>query len=333
MAKKQSLANEIGSKLYDHYYRGKGTSRHQDKLATGRYFQAEKIYGRGSIVTHISQGKMFAQWLRANHPDVRRLNEVTRDQAVEYVRYRNEAFSPKTSQASMSVVNRLLYPENRLTRRECDLPRVTRADSRNNRGRAETTREPNERQRVALDYGRAFGLRHSELVYTKKNPEYQATTSSLYEKDGTLFQCTYGKGGKYRTVECLASSQDYIRETYAEIIQHVTELPDAEAFKAVIDDATPLFDVQLNNLQVQQNCRQYFANEKMLELIQSDREWELFRINQTKDGCETYQVDGVEYPFPRDAMQWTALQMGHNRISELDKYLAVGNYAEFWEEN
>lgn len=331
MAKKQSLSNEINSKIYDQFYRGKGTSRHEDKIASRRHFQPEKVYSRGSLVTHKSQGQMFAQWLKANHPEVRRLADVTRDQAISYVRSRNEEYSPKTAQASMSVVNRLLYPENGITRRECDLPRVTREYDRNNRGHVESAREPNERQREALDYGRAFGLRHSELVYTKENPEYRATTNSLYEKDGVIYHATFGKGGKFRTVEILASQRSYIEDTYAEIIQHVAELPDAEEFKAVIADATPLFDTSLNNLQVQQNCRQYFANEKMLELQSDDREWELFRINQAKDGSETFEAGGIE--FDRGAGQYLALQMGHNRIGELSKYLGVGMYAEFWEEN
>lgn len=329
MAKKQSLANEIGTKLYEQFYRGKGTSRHADKLATGRYNQPEKIYGRGSIVTHTSQGKMFAQWLRSNHPEVRQMADITREQAISYIRYRDEEFSPKTAQTSLSVVNRLLYPENRLTRRECDLPRVTRDDARNNRGPSATCREPNERQREIVEYGRAFGLRHSELVYTYKNPEYRATTSSLYEKDGTLYHCTFGKGGKFRTVEILASRQDEISEQYGDIVQHVSELPGAEEFKEIISDATPLFSGGLSNIQAQQLCRQFYANEKMLELQTDDREWELFRINQAKDGSETFEANGIE--FERDAGQWLALQMGHNRIAELSEYLGVGRYADYWE--
>lgn len=333
MAKKQSLANEINSKIYDQFYRGKGTSRHEDKIASRRHFQPEKVYSRGSLVTHKSQGQMFAKWLKSNHPEVRRLADVTRDQAISYVRSRNEEFSPKTAQASMSVVNRLLYPErgNGITRRECDLPRVTRADARNNRGHAKTTRPPNERQQAALDYGRAFGLRYSELVRTEENPEYQATKNSLYEKDEVLYHCTFGKGGKFRAVEVLASQQTYIQEVYGDMIQHTTELPSAEEFKEVIADATPLFHTSLNNQQVQQNCRQYFANEKMLELQQADdREWELFRINQAKDGSETFEANGIE--FDRGAGQYLALQMGHNRIGELSKYLGVGMYADFWED-
>ncbi|NCC61704.1 MAG: hypothetical protein EOM12_12375 [Verrucomicrobiae bacterium] len=330
MAKKQSLANEIGTKLYEQYYRGKGTSRHSDKLATGRYNQPEKIYSRGSIKTHKSQGQVFAKWLRANHPEVRKVADITREQAVEYVRYRDEEYSPKTSQTSMSVVNRLLYPEHGITRRECGLPRVTRADARNNRGPAKTAREPNERQREVLEYGRAFGLRHSEMVRTLENPEYQATEKSLYEKDGTLFHCTFGKGGLYRSAEILASQQTYIEEAYGEMIQHVTELPTAEEFKEIISDATPLFDANLNNLQAQQLSRQYYANNKMLELEQSDREWELFRINQAKNGSETYEVNGIE--FDRGAGQWLAKQMGHSRISESSKYLGTGIYEEFWDE-
>lgn len=334
MAKKQSLANEINSKIYDQFYRGKGTSRHEDKIASRRHFQPEKVYSRGSLVTHKSQGQMFAQWLKTNHPEVRRLADVTRDQAISYVRSRNEEFSPKTAQASMSVVNRLLYPErgNGITRRECGLARVTRADARNNRGPAKTAREPNERQREVLEYGRAFGLRHSEMVRTEENPEYVATEKSLYEKDGTLYHCTFGKGGKFRTVEILASRQGEIMEQYGNIVQSVAELPTAEEFKEIISDATPLFDANLNNLQAQQLSRQFYANEKMLELQQADdREWELFRINQAKDGSETYEVNGIE--FERDYAQFVSLQMGHNRISELNKYLGVGNYSEFWEEN
>lgn len=330
MAKKQSLANEIGSRLYEQYYRGKGTSRHSDKLATGKHFQAQKIYSRGSIKTHKSQGQVFAKWLKTNHPEVRRVADITREQAIEYVRYRNEAFSPKTSQASMSIVNRLLYAENGITRKECELPRVTRADARNNRGPAKTAREPNERQREVLNYGRAFGLRHSEMVRTLENPEYQATEKSLYEKDGTLYHCTFGKGGLYRSAEILASQQTYIEEAYGEMIQHVTELPTAEEFKEIISDATPLFDANLNNLQAQQLSRQYYANNKMLELEQSDREWELYRINQAKDGSETYEAGGIE--FDRGAGQWLAKQMGHSRISESSKYLGTGIYEEFWEE-
>ncbi|MDB6354717.1 hypothetical protein PH235_14395 [Trichococcus sp. K1Tr] len=331
MAKKQSLANEIGTKLYNQYYKGKGTSRHADKLATGKHCQPEKIYSRGSIKTHKSQGRVFAKWLRANHPEVRRVADITREQAIEYVRYRNEAFSPKTSQTSMSIVNRLLYAENGITRKECELPRVTSSDARNNRGPAATCREPNERQREVLEYGRAFGLRHSEMVYTKENPEYQATEKSLYEKDGTLYHCTFGKGGLYRSAEILASQQMYIEEAYGEMIQHVTELPTAEEFKEIISDATPLFDANLNNLQAQQLSRQYYANNKMLELEQSDREWELFRINQAKNGSETYEVNGIE--FDRGAGQWLAKQMGHSRISESSKYLGTGIYEEFWEEH
>lgn len=325
--KKENITHQLKTALYEQFYKGKGTSRHNEKELTKEYAHHNKIYSRSSLKTHISRSKKFGQWLRSNHPEIKNISDISRDIAGEYLTNQKEqGYSTRTIEADMTMVNHVKigsgeWAKNEgINKKEFNLPARNKADITNNRGQSSLINY-NENHIKIIDFGKTFGLRRSELVPNRQNDRYAVSAQSLYEKDNRLYVTIIGKGGRFRTAEALESYQNDIRALYGQYIQKVDELPSKAEFIAQYNRDDHLFSRISNNVRVHVECRQFYSNEKLNEIEESGRRFDLLHQNQLESGLETYATNGRE--MLRDHAQFVSEQLGHNRIYELKSYINV----------
>lgn len=327
--KKENLKHQLKSALYAQFYSAQGESRHAEKKRTGQHAHYDKIYARQSLKTHLSRAEQFADWVKSEHPEVKKINEISKDIAGEYLQMQAEkGYSVRTIESDMGMINHVAIgadnwtKDEALTKKEFNLPSRSKHDITNNRGdKTASSINYNEQHQKIVEFGQAFGLRRSELVPNRENDRYAVAQQSLYEKDERIYAAVIGKGGRYRTVEALESRQDDLRASYGQFIQKVEELPTKEEFVVSYNKNEHLFQRISNNVRVHRDCRQFYANEKLQELEQNDRHFKLLRQNTLESGCDTYRTNGRE--MLRDHAQFVSQQLGHNRIYELQSYVNV----------
>lgn len=327
--KKKNFKNMVKSHLYQQYYEnGKGHSRHQEKRDTGNFAHYDRIYSRTSLKTHLSRAEQFADWTKEHHPEIRKIDDISRGVAKEYLQHQQErGLSVRTVEADMSFLNRIKVSsgdwsrDDILTKKEAEIRPRRMSETRNNRfDKPSHINTHSDYQQKVVDFGKTFGLRKSELIHQRSNKYYAVTTNSLYEKDDKIYACVFGKGGKYRVAEALETHQDMIKAEYGEYIQKVTELPSGEQIKAEYSRDEHLFKKDIShNVRVHVECRQYYANEKLEELERNDRHFELLAKNELESGSNIYKTNGRE--MERDHAQFVSQQLGHNRIYELKSYI------------
>lgn len=325
---RQNLQHQIKSALYDQFYSARGQSRHENKVKRKEYAHHDKIYSRQSLKNHLSRAKQFSGWLKEQHPEIKSMDEISRDVAIKYLsRQKDAGYSTRTVEADMSMINRLQVgignwdKEEALTKKMAGIPPRNRADITNNRGHKKSEIQYNEDHQKALNFGKVFGLRRSELVPDRQNDRYAVGQNSLYEKNNRIYCATVGKGGRYRTIEALESHQDELRAEYGQFIQKVDNLPTREEYIASYDKNKQFFKSMSNNIRVHKESRQYYANEKLAELEKNDRHFQLSKQNKLKSGHSRYKTNGRE--MARDHAQFISEQLGHARLYELGSYINV----------
>lgn len=312
--------------LFKQYEKGKGTSRHEHKKETKTFAHHDRIYSGNSIKTHLSQIDQFSKWAKEQPERLRTLDDVTPDIAKRYLQERQaEGYRSSSNGATLLALNHVFkgsgYWDKAYSKTDFEIRQRSDEFVVNNRSVKTDYKDLNENQRTIIDFGRSFGLRRSELIphASNRGAGYAVTNKSLYEKDDKLYVATFGKGGRYRLVECLKNKEEDVRHLYGAHIQRVDSLPTREEFKELKADAEPLFTSIDRSVQVHMLSRQYYANHKLDELESDNRHFELKYQNQTKTGMNTYETNGRV--MDRGHAQFVSEQLGHNRISELSKYV------------
>lgn len=328
MAKIKNLRNQLRRELYRQNRNGLGRSRDLDKKINPGKPIYDKIYGEGSLKTHLSRIEQFSKWVKENHSDVKNLHQITRDLAGEYLQHQvaNDK-SPYTVSADMLAINRVMMGssnwDNPIKKSDYNLPKRTFDALRNNHGKANRTLEQiqhdekmRERYPEVLHYGQAFGLRRSEVVPSDSR-QTVAGTKSLYERDNKLYHVTTGKGGRLRVIECLKSHEQSIRDTYG---QHIQQMPnylnkdsftkaDIQRFKLEHREGERYFKSINRSLRIHVDCRQYYAIQKLGE------------IQEGRDVERPITINGVH--LSKDEANHISRQLGHgdNRLDVLNRYI------------
>lgn len=322
---KKSLLQQLKNELYNQYNRGKGVSRHQEKQRTGTFAHHTKIYSSNSLKTHITQIKDFSKWAKEQEVKIRNIEDISPEIVGKYLQKREaDGNSPHTISARLLALNHIgvsrgLWPQS-LKKSEFGLLE-RRADTiTNNRDSKVTMDDLTAKQATIIEFGRSFGLRRSELVPNSTHTSnYAVSNKSLFEKEDRLYIATFGKGGRYRVTEALKESEAYIRSEYAPFIQKVDKLPNRVEFEALRGDSTPLFDSISRSVPVHVLSRQYYANNKLVELERENRSYHVNESNQLKSGHKYYTTNSRT--MQREHAQFISDQLGHNRISELKSYI------------
>lgn len=313
------------NELYNQYNKGKGVSRHAEKKQTETFAHHDRIYSSNSLKTHLTQVKDFAAWAKQQDERIRNIEDITSETVGKYLQEKEQqGNSPHTISARLLAlnhvgINRGLWSQS-LKKSQFGLAE-RRADTvTNNRNSKVTMDDLSAKQAQIIQFGRTFGLRRSELVPNSTHTaNYAVSDKSLYEKDTRLFLATLGKGGRYRVVEALKESEDYIRSEYASFIQKVDELPTRDQFDILRSDSTPLFDSVSRSVPIHVLSRQYYANHKLVELERENRSYHVNENNQLKSGHQFYTTNGRT--MQRQHAQFVSDQLGHNRLSELKSYV------------
>ena len=331
MSKRKSIQQQLQSKIHQQYKDGYGTSRHEEKIARGTYAIHDKIYSQNSINQHLIGVKNFAKWCKAEHPEIRKIEEINREIMSEYINHLDsKEYSGKTIDSYVAAVNRVQVAEGHwdksITAKGLgfDLDYTKRHNIDSTEEQLKHDRESIEKHPEVYDYGKAFGLRRSELVGNNSRHTY-ASNKSLYEHNGKLYNVSIGKGGLLRMTECLKKYEDTIRERYSEDIQQLpqwmagvdrfTSEESKRFYQEQFKGAERYFDTMDRSCRIHVPCRQYYAMEKLEEIKEEHR---------FEHGREL-EVNGVIMKEP-EAL-FISKQLGHNRVEILRDY--VGRQTEF----
>lgn len=332
MSKVKNLRNQLRRELYRQRKEGQGRSRHTDKLANKGKPIYDKIYSDLSLKTHLSRIERFSEWTKAEHPEIKNINQITRDIARDYLQQQvTDGKSPYTISADMLAINRVMVGSSNwdkaIKKSDYNLPKRSFDTLRNNHGNSYRTPEQQQRDErmrdrysEVLTYGQAFGLRRSELVPSDSR-QTVAGTNSLYERDNKLYHVTTGKGGRLRAIECLKSHEQIIRDTYGQYIKPMPDYladesytkQDIQRFKEVWKKGERFFDSLSRSLRIHVECRQYYAMEKLREIQQEEK------INIEQERSLT--INGVS--LSQAEADYISHQLGHgkDRFDVLNRYI------------
>lgn len=323
---KKNIRQQLRNELFNQYKKGKGKSRHEAKKQAKSYAIYDQVFSKKSLETHLSRADQFAKWIKAENPEIKTLAQIDRQTVINYLNSQRSNHSIRTAESDMSMLNRVKIgrgdwsKEDRMTKKEAGLDSRSKFKITNNRTKKEINYS--DKQQKIIDFGRAFGLRRSELVPDPSQKGYAVTANSLFEKNDKVYLATFGKGRKFRTIEVLKESQDFIQKEYGECIQKTEILPDAKDFRYLHENGHYLFDSISNNVQIHLECRQYYADHKLNEIEEDGRRFELLAQNRTPKNSEFYTTNGRR--MLRDQAQFVSQQLGHNRIYELKSYVNLG---------
>lgn len=327
MSKSRNLKYQMRTELRHQRNQGKGRSRHIDKQGNNGKPIYDKIYSDLSLKTHFSRIDQFTKWVKSAHPDIKNLNQITRDVAGEYLQQQvAEGKSPYTISADMLAINRVMmgssHWDKAIQKSEYKLPKRSFNNLRNNHGKSFRTQEQQQRDdrmrdrySEVLSYGQAFGLRRSELVPSDSR-QTVAGTHSLYERDDKLYHVTTGKGGRLRAVECLKSHEQMIRDNYAQYIRPMPDYlakenytkQDIERFKEEWRQGDKFFNSLSRSLRIHVECRQFYAMSKLQEI---QRE-EVFNRDQER----TLTINEVH--LSKFEAKYISHQLGHGSVHRDD---------------
>lgn len=332
MSKRKNIRQQLRNALHEQRRAGTGRTRHEDKKMNNGQVIYDKIYSDLSLKTHLSRIEGFAAWLKNNHPEVRDLQDITQDIAGQYLQQQqNDNKSAYTISADMLALNRVQIAtgnwEQPIKKSDYGLKNRNFSDlkNNNNHNRTDAQLQKDEIMRYKykeiIAYGQAFGLRRSELLPSDSR-QTVAGSNSLYEKNGKIYHVTTGKGGRLRAVECLDSHVKYITDNYG---QHIKPMPpyldknnysrqDVAKFRQEHKQQSERFFESVDrSLRIHVECRQYYANQKLKEIMQKREE---SYINEEK-----VKINEIE--IPKSVADYIALQLGHgaNRYDVLKRYI------------
>lgn len=195
MAKRASLGHQFHIALEQK--KKIGESRHKAKE---KGVASEGIYSYKTYDAYKQASKTFSTWVRSQHPDVKYLNEITRDICKEYIKYREQSgCSAYTYSQDMAMISKTL--DISLTKKECDVATRKLANIKKNKIDNGYRTENGTIESILS----ATGLRRNELVNLK-------VKDLLIDKKrvtGVLVKVG-AKGGKTRQVQVRKEYQEYL---------------------------------------------------------------------------------------------------------------------------
>ena len=257
--------------------------------------QAKGIHSLATMRAYEQTAREFTAWVKTNHPDVKKLEQVEREHMRSYLLHRQEqGLSAWTTSKDMAALNKIF--DAGLTKNEVGLRERSYRDT--TRSRVERTHD-NEINRAnyqaQIDVASAFGLRRESIC----GGQYQLKDVSLYKHadDGRVYAAVIEKGGRYRVAPCLASHQQRIEAQYPQIEvrdDHMSK----DAFKtAYTASGEVLFDRYPHRID-NHELRHQYARELYNELVE-------------QKGHDDANYRGFDKQILRDVSE----ALGHSRIS------------------
>lgn len=209
--RKMSKLNRIGESKHQ----AKADYRRACENANIKYnpAQADGIYSNKTMDNYRQSATEFVKWVKDNYPDMRDINNITKDHSIAYLQHRQEdGKSAWTISKDMSALNKVFNLH--VTKSGAGIR--SRSYKNTTRSRMERSHDrkynPKNYERQ-ITFSKAFGLRR-ESIY---GGNYQVKDVSLFRNDGKLYVSVIEKGGRYREAPCLSSMQPQIEKMYPQI--------------------------------------------------------------------------------------------------------------------
>lgn len=192
--KRPSLSHQMWQRLED--IEQIGQSRHLNKsidktLGT----KTNAITSYNSYNSYKNASKQFAKWLKEVHPEVKLLDQVTREIGIEYIKYREQSGkSAYTYSQDLVCINKLL--DMNITKKDCEVANRSLGLRKNNMV------DNGYRTKTGLieSFVEGTGLRRRELKHLN-------VKDCIMQGDELVGVRVYrAKGGRYRVAEI---RQDY----------------------------------------------------------------------------------------------------------------------------
>lgn len=200
-----------------------GESKHQAKQDYRRASEnanlkwnpakADGIFSYKTMDAYRQSAVEFSGWLKQNHPDIRDINNITREHAISYLQQRqDQGKSAWTTSKDMSAINKVFNLN--ISKQEAGLRE--RSYKNTERSRLERNHDhkfnaKNYERQIA--FAQAFGCRR-ESVY---GGQYQVKDVSLFRYNGHIYASFIEKGGRYREAPCLSSMQPTVEKMFPNI--------------------------------------------------------------------------------------------------------------------
>lgn len=317
--------------------RGRGSSRHQDKL-NGE--TAGKIYADRSLIAHERAWGQFAEWAHAQ--GVKNLKQVKPETVTEFLQFKathggrdGDGATHKTLKGYLTSINRVMGEAGN----EWKQMEMKKLPIEGKRGAqdgykpltasewVERNPETYERYRDTFDTMRAFGLRDRELN------ELNQHSFVRDEVTGKLYAQTIGKGGKFRLAECREDLRERMEALHGSHIRVLdTSRVSAEVVASNIQDQSQRLNLYgANNHKIPKHIfradyAQHLLEQKLAEARQT-RPATTTRVNYSAldkipksewGNCST-KIGG--YEGNAQAFLEVSRALGHNRLDVLLKYL------------
>lgn len=200
-----------------------GESKHQAKQALRTASEnakvpwnpakADGIFSVKTMEGYRQTAQEFSGWLKANHPEIRDINNVTKEHSIAYLQHRQEqGKSPWTVSKDMSALNKVFNLN--VTKKEAGLRErsyKTTTRSRMERNHDHKYNSKNYVRQIA--FAKSFGCRRESIL----GGQYQVKDVSLFKHNDKIYASFIEKGGRYREAPCLSPMQPTIQKMFPNI--------------------------------------------------------------------------------------------------------------------
>lgn len=196
-----------------------GESRHQAKEEYRQYCQTNKIaynptktvgiHSYNTYESYKQTSKEFTAWIKLRYPQIKKIDSITKDMCVEYLKSRQETCSAYTVSKDMSALNKLFGSD--INKRDAGLTQRSYKDVTRSRGECahDSSVDLNKYGDHVL-VAKAFGLRRESIA----DGQYALKDVSMYVNKGNVYCSVIEKGGRYRNAPCLDEYKDLVKDKF-----------------------------------------------------------------------------------------------------------------------
>lgn len=298
--KRKSLKKQVRDRM--NAMRCIGESRHEAKkdyrenVGNGRH-EMNRTVGIHSIKTfdnYLDVNMKFVDYLRAEFPEVKDLEQITKEHCVSYVKHRayEEGVKATTYSRDISALNKVFRFN--LNKAEIGLDRKDFNRYTNNRELKKHHKKINlEKYHNEILLVKSTGVRRASVTTIKP-------TDFVWFNDEVIGVTVKEKGGKIRTATVLEEYREELKE-----------------FLKELDGDKVLFDKVPNRLPTHR-FRQQYAQSLYKQIVEDEIQYALYK---NKEG-ETY------LGYDKGILEEVSRNLGHNRVEVLKNYMQVENHID-----
>lgn len=246
------------------------------------------IHSFNTYEAYKQTSKEFCSWLKKEYPSIRKINSISKDICVDYLKMRQERCSAYTVSKDMAALNKLLGHD--IRKSEAGLhQRSYKNITRSRVDRVHDSKIDLNKYESQIIVAKAFGIRRESM----SAGQYALKDVSIYQKDNKLYCSVIEKNGRYRNAPCLASYEPVLKDKF-NITQrdHLTREQFKELYSSSNNKMFAEYDKKIDN----HSFRSEYATNLYNELA-------------NPNATELYRN------YDKVALAQVSQALGHNRLS------------------